>query len=183
MKQIALQIQRLRKLRKMSLTDLARESQVQIATLSRIENSKMTGTVQSHFQIARALGVDIAELYQNIQEDTAVPLVEGEKLEIMASPNDKVSTEILSRQAASRKMLPTLIRIAPKGTSTPDKGAPGSERFVFVLSGSVVVHVNGQEIRLKEGASLYFQSSAEHSLENPLSAPAKVLSVMTPVTL
>ncbi|MCK5178412.1 MAG: helix-turn-helix transcriptional regulator, partial [Candidatus Omnitrophica bacterium] len=57
---------RLRELRMaqgMSLSGLAEKSGVQIATLSRIEHLKMTGTVESHMNIARALDIDITQLY------------------------------------------------------------------------------------------------------------------------
>ena len=71
---IGKRVQELRKVRGMSLTELAEKSGVQIATLSRIENMKMTGTLESHMNIARALGVDVTQLYSAIiREESKTP--------------------------------------------------------------------------------------------------------------
>ena len=181
--QICSQLQKLRKLRKMSLTDLSRDSGVQIATLSRMENNKMTGTLNSHFRIAKTLGIDITELYRDLQDNNVQPVEPEEKLEVFSAPDGKVSCEILARKVSAKKMLPALLRIAGK-TSTPlEQGQPAAEKFIFVLSGTVVVHVRSQAIKLTANSSLYLNASFPHSMQNPLSVPAKVLSVTTPVTL
>ncbi len=183
MLQIGQQVQRLRKLKKISLTELATTSGVQIATLSRIENGKMTGTVESHIQIAQSLGVDITELYQTLRPEDAVPVTPKDRLEVISAPNDKVATELLTRQSASKKMLPSLIRIHGKSSTTTDKGIPGSEKFIFILDGTIVVHIGDQAIKLTEKSSLYFSAAQPHSFENPLSATAKILCITTPVAL
>ncbi|NLE64829.1 MAG: helix-turn-helix transcriptional regulator, partial [Elusimicrobia bacterium] len=95
---IGAQIKKIRKLKKVTLTELSRRSGVQIATLSRMEHGKMEGTVGSHFQIAKALGVDIVNIYQGVQEEEAQPVSSQETLETLSPPNEKVSQEILSRQ-------------------------------------------------------------------------------------
>ena len=92
MQQLGTHIQQIRKIRKMSLTELAQSSGVQIATLSRIENGKMTGTLGSHMNIAKALGVDITEIYQGLQENAPAPIKAEETLEAISSVNDKSST-------------------------------------------------------------------------------------------
>lgn len=183
MLQIGEQIKRLRNIKKMSLTELSTTSGVQIATLSRMEHGRMTGTVASHMAIARALGVDLTDFYQTLPSEPLALVAAGDKLEVVAAPNEKVTSEILARQIASKRMLPALIRIAGKGTATTAKGIPGTERFIYVLEGSVLLKIKDQEIKLKAGASLYFPAAQEHVLENPLSSAAKILSVTTPVNL
>ena len=137
MMNIGPQIKRLRKHKKISLTELAKTSGVQIATLSRIENGKMTGTLQCHFMVAKALGVDVTELYHGLQDEETLPIVADEdNIEPVSAPNDKISREILARQSTYKKMLPAIIRIDPKGSSSDEKYMPGSERFIFVLEGS-----------------------------------------------
>jgi transcriptional regulator with XRE-family HTH domain len=183
MQQLGTHIQQIRKLRKMSLTELAKSSGIQIATLSRIENGKMTGTLGSHINIAKALGVDITELYQGLQDNAPSPIKAEETLEAISAVNDKVSLEILARQASSKKMLPVLIKIEGKGSTAQERRESLSERFLFVLEGTVVVKVKDQAIRLEKNSSLYFNASMPHMIENPNNGAAKVLSVMTPVSL
>jgi len=180
---IGIQIKKLRKLKRISLTTLAQESGIQIATLSRIENGKMTGTLQSHFMIAKALGLDISELYQGIADDNSLPVISEDNIEAISAPNEKVSREILSRQASTKRMLPTLIKIEGKGASNMERYQPGSERFIWILEGTVTVHVKDQAIKLTVNTSLYFNAAYPHHFENPNNSTVKFLSILTPVTL
>ena len=177
------QIERLRQAKKMSLTQLAKDSGVQIATLSRIENGKMTGTLESHMRIAQALAVDITELYQNLQQDDPVVSGQGELATPVVESDDKWSQEILARQVSSKKMLPAIIKIEADG-STPIEAMPGgTEQFLYVLEGSIEIKLKDQTVRLTPKMSLYFNASMPHSIENPGAKPAKVLSISTPVHL
>jgi phosphoribosylamine-glycine ligase len=49
----------LRKEKKITLLELSEKSGVALATLSRIENGKMTGTLKSHMNICKTLEIDI----------------------------------------------------------------------------------------------------------------------------
>ena len=180
---IGAQIKKIRKLKRISLTALSQNSGVQIATLSRIENGKMTGTLQSHLMIAKALALDISELYQGIQDDESLPVISEDNIEALSATNEKVSREILARQATNKRMLPTLIKIEGKGATNIEKFQPGSERFLWVLEGSLAAHVKDQVIKLTTHTSLYFNASFPHHFENPNAGTVKFLSVLTPVTL
>ena len=67
------QVRKFREQKKLSLTELAHASGIQIATLSRIENNKMTGTLESHLAIAKAMGIELTDLYLNLQQEEPVP--------------------------------------------------------------------------------------------------------------
>jgi transcriptional regulator with XRE-family HTH domain len=60
-------IKSIRKEKKLSLTQLAELSGVQLATLSRIEHNKMCGTLESHARIAIALKISLSELYSDVK--------------------------------------------------------------------------------------------------------------------
>ena len=60
-------IKELREEKNISLADLSKRSGVEIATLSRIENKKMVGTLESHARIAYSLDVELYQLYQDIK--------------------------------------------------------------------------------------------------------------------
>lgn len=59
-------LKEIRKEKKVRLITLAELSGVQLATISRIENNKMTGTLETHAQLAYALGVELVDLYRDI---------------------------------------------------------------------------------------------------------------------
>src|SRR4051812_26640881 len=95
---IGKRVKELRKARNMSLTELAKLSGVQIATLSRIENLKMIGTLESHMSIAKALGIDITQFYQHLAGKSSPSPQTDSELQTTEtfSYNDKASYEILT---------------------------------------------------------------------------------------
>src|SRR5882672_1188140 len=105
-------LQEVRKSKRMTLTELSQKSGIQLATLSRIENKKMTGTIESHIAIAKALGIDVVELYKSVIHDQKqIEIAEAAQTSEIFTHNDKSSFEILTKNVLSKQMMPTLIRI------------------------------------------------------------------------
>ena len=181
---IGKKIQEIRKQQKMSLTELSKKSGVQLATLSRIENLKMTGTLESHMEIAKVLNIDIAELYQDVALETNKVDVHNEESSAdLFNYSDKSSYEILTTKVLSKKMMPILLRIVPNGKTNIEQGTRSSEKFLFVLEGSVSIKVGDSSYILREGNTLYFDASLPHLFENTGSTTVKIICVATPVSL
>lgn len=181
---IGKRMKELREEKGLKLIDLAAQSGIQLATLSRMENLKMVGTVESHMKIAKALNIDIAELYKdmlteaNIQELKAVkPKTE------MFVRTDRASYEMLTTRLLSKKMMPVLITIEEGGKTNAEKGPPGMEKFIYVIEGKVKVKVDKEIFPLSRSNALYFDASLEHSFTNTGKAPAKIICVATPVAI
>ena len=181
---IGKRLKELRENRKMTLKELSEQSGVQIATLSRIENLKMTGTLESHMQIAKALAVDITELYKEISGSPSDPeqAVERTKTESFAY-NDKASYDILVNQVLAKKMLPIVLKIEPGGRTNTEQNRAGSERFLFVLEGSIIAYIGEKSFLISKHHTLYFDASIQHYFVNTGEKSAKVISVVTPVAL
>lgn len=184
--QIGKKIKELREARKMSLTELANLSGVQLATLSRIENLKMVGTVESHINIAKALGVDITHLYKGIhirEESTPSEPSSTPTTRDTFSHNDQAYFEILTKNVLGKKMMPVLLKIDPHGKTNVEQSQPGAEKFLYVLKGEIEVKLEEQSFPLKKNSTFYFDASQEHFFVNPGKSPAKVICVGTPVML
>jgi len=179
-------MQEIRKSKKMSLTELSEKSGVQIATLSRMENQKMTGTLESHIQIAKALGIDLTALYQDVAAQEQESRVEVQKDSASADVfnySEKSSYEILTNKILNKKMMPVLLRIEPGGCTNKEQNASGSEKFIFVLEGYIKVDIGHTTYSLGPSNTLYFDSSLPHIFTNDGSATAKLICVTTPVAL
>ena len=179
--------QRIKELRgdhKISLTELSKRSGVQLATLSRIENLKMTGTLASHISIARALGVDITQLYKNISgEEKRVDVQTKKSATDIFTHSPKSSYEILTAKVLSKKMMPTMLKVEPGGKTNKEQNSPGTEKFLFVVEGKVGVSIDDEAYSLVKHDTLYFDASLPHFLENPGKVTVRVLCVTTPVAL
>ena len=183
---IGKQVKELRKARNMSLSELAKASGVQIATLSRIENLKMIGTLESHMNIARALGIDITHLYQNMAAKSASPAKREQEDQTTEtfSYNDRASYEILTSSLLSKKMMPIVLKIEPGGKTNAEQGPAGAEKFIFVLEGLVQAYLGEKTTySLSKHNTLYFDASVKHYFVNSGKNIARVISVMTPVSL
>lgn len=181
---IGKQVRALRKAKKLTLVELAEKSGVQTATLSRIENLKMTGTLESHMQIAKALGIDVTELYKDIAPHASPSeTVPAHSHFERFAYNDKASYEILANKVLAKKMMPVVLKIEPGGQTNPEENQPGSEKFIFVLEGEITVHVGDKAHPLPRANALYIDASLPHYFVNSGKGLAKVISVVTPVAL
>ena len=177
-------IRELRKACRMTLLELSEKSGVQLATLSRMENKKMVGTVESHMHIAKALGIELTELYADLKIPKEKPQVETPKsLSDVFTHSDKSSCEILTKNIFNKKMMPMLLRIEPGGKSNTEQNDRGAEKFVFVLEGDIEVTVGEDKFKLQKYNTLYFDASLTHSFTNTGKQQARVICVTTPVEL
>ena len=181
---IGKKIKELRKTQNLSLADLSKKSGVQIATLSRIENSKMTGTLDSHLNIAKALGVDITHLYQGVDAPKLAKEPRNSKTDTDSfSYNDKASYEMLTNNVLNKKMMPIILRIEEGGKTNEEQNRPGTEKFIFILQGQATAYVGDKAYPLPQNHTLYFDAGIKHHFENHGKGVVKVIVVVTPVAL
>ena len=177
-------LQEIRKSKKITLTELSQKSGVQLATLSRIENKKMTGTLESHIAIAKALGIEIVELYKSVvHENKEIEISKTADVSEVFTHNEKTSFEILTKNVLNKKMMPTLIRIEQGGATQQEQGAANSEKFIFILDGTVEIIIDHKNYTLKKNNTLYFDASLPHILKNNSKGTVKLLCIATPVAL
>jgi transcriptional regulator with XRE-family HTH domain len=167
--------------KELTLAELAKQSGVALSTLSRIETGKMTGTLESHIQIARALGARLPELYAELDPlASALEHRTGTDSSTRIHSGKGALLTILTSNALHRKMLPALIQL-PAGKSTKtEQTSPGVERFLYALKGKTEVTVGSQRVRMNAGDSLYFQAANPHSFKNTGGGQALLLSLTSP---
>jgi transcriptional regulator with XRE-family HTH domain len=183
--EVGKRIRSLRKERKLSLEEISKRSGVGLATLSRIETGKGSGTFRTHQRIADALEVALPELYRGLEESEAEAVLtkpEQEGAETFTY-DEKASAILLTTQASAKRMMPQLIALQPGGRTALEEYPHGTERWLFGLEGKPKVTVGEKEYRLAKGTTLYFRASLPHRLLNTERTSAKVISVMSPVVL
>jgi len=181
---IGKRLKELRKTKGVSLTELAEISGVQIATLSRIEHMKMTGTIESHINIAKALEVDITQLYTGIiKDEDKVSLKTSKSSTDVFIHSDKSSYEILTSNVLSKKMMPILLKIEAGGKTNMEQKKIGTEKFIYVLDGKIEVTLDNETYALSKSNTLYFDASLEHCFINIGKSTARIICVSTPVAI
>jgi len=186
-KTIGGRLRAIRKSQKIRLLELARASGVDAATISRMETGKMTGTLESHMKLSHALGVKLTDVYAGIEEarareGVAVQAPAG-RTEVYVHQVGKSSLTMLTTDVLKKKLMPVLIAIEPGGSTHKEEARVGTEKFLYVLEGTVEAKVGEATHPLKRGSTLYLDASIPHQLRNPGGRTAKCLSIVTPPVL
>ncbi|MBP7056092.1 MAG: helix-turn-helix transcriptional regulator [Candidatus Omnitrophica bacterium] len=177
-------IHKFRKDKKMTLAELTERSGVALATLSRMENNRMTGTLESHISICKALDITLADLYKDLPASKKTVEVLPKKAHTDVFVHDKRSTsEMLASKVMDKKMMPILIKIQSGGTTQTEETKTGVEKFLYVLNGKIEATVGAEKYHLTKGDTLYFEGSLPHNLKNTDQGEAQIVAVISPPTL
>jgi transcriptional regulator with XRE-family HTH domain len=174
----------LRKEKDLTLEELSKKSGVALATLSRMENDKMTGTLSSHTRICKALGISIAALYRELEDETkTVEKVPQRKRTEHFIHARKAKYELLVTKTSGKKIMPLIMNIGAGGATQKEQNKPGVEKFIYVLAGTLEASVGGVAYTLKRGDSLYFDASLPHTFKNKLKVNAEAMCIISPPAL
>ena len=186
MKGLGEKIRSLRKAAQLTIVDMAVKTSIDQASLSRIENGKMTGTLDSHRRIAEALGLRLPDLYESVTDPATQARDKklAHKLETFSHSSGAVA-ELLTTSVLQKKMMPVLLKIKVKGHTESEEYSPQTERFLYVAKGMVELTLgrNKESRILKQHDSLYFNAALPHQIWNRFKAESWVVSVLSPSSL
>src|SRR5688572_5777249 len=123
-----------RKLRGLSLDDLARASGVSRAALSQVETCKTNPTVGLLWKIAVGLGVPFADLLG--QPRTGISVLRRGESQVLRSMDGKLESRPLAPAGASPLVEMYELRLSARGAHASEPHAPGTHEFLVVLSGA-----------------------------------------------
>lgn len=175
-RRVAENLRQKRKVRGMSLDDLARASGVSRAALSQVETCKTNPTVGLLWKIAVGLGVPFADLLGETKSGTRV-LRRGDS-QVLRSLDGKLESRPLTPAGASPLVEMYELRLTSRATHASEPHAPGTHEFLVVLSGALRLHVDDEVHDLLAGDSVSFPADRPHSYENPGSSEARYHNVI-----
>jgi len=178
--------ERVRQLRgKKSQKEFAKVCGIDDSTLSKIENGHLTGTLEIHRKICKALGISLSTLYKGVYEEDiqpfeSVPLPEEKPF----AYNEKATSQFLTKNIfLNKKMLPEILTLKPQAEAEDELPAD-TQRFLFVLEGAIEIVIRNHAYQLKQGDPFYIlDASIPHMVKNTGHSQARVLRITTPVRL
>ncbi len=178
---VGISIKKARKEKRMTLLELSQKSGVALATLSRIENGKMTGTLESHMNIAKALDITLLELYRELPASKKTLEVKaGAAKPAVEVHNKKSSSEMLAPNAANKKMMPVMVCVQKESQTHTEETKPGVEKFIYIVDGKAEVHIGKESYNLTKGDTIYFESSVPHYFKNTGPGELQMIAVTCP---
>ena len=156
----------LRLKKKMGLVELGRHAGLSPALLSKIERGRLFPTLPTLLRVALVFSVDLDFFFAGAREKPVVVVVrKKQRLRFPETPGKGQSAyqfESLDFPATERKLNSYYATFFPVDPGKLRTHQHAGAEFIYVLGGTLCVHVAEAEHTLSPGDSMYFDSSLAH---------------------
>ena len=184
--QLGASLRELRKQRGLTLAEASARCGLPLSTLSKIENNRMSVSYDKMVRIARALEVDIAQLFSS--EPTVAtsvgPVPGGRRSITRAGEGYAVETSNYAHlypaaDLLNKRIVPIVAEVRARSLAEFGELVRHSgEEYAYVLEGTVELHTDlYAPARLEVGDSIYFDSGMAHAYIAIGSGPCRILSI------
>ncbi|MHA6195629.1 helix-turn-helix domain-containing protein [Pseudomonas wadenswilerensis] len=175
---MSIRLKLLRKKLGITLEVLAEQSGMTKSYLSKVERGLNTPSIAAALKLARALGVNVEELFaEDAPNTTRYSLVRSGERQRLAGSDGSPGYAVLANQIGQRSLLPFLISPPMDFSDSTFKEHLGEE-FLFVHDGRVEVDFMNERVILERGDALYFNAQTPHRLRSLGESPAQLLVVV-----
>jgi len=163
------QIRAIRATRNLTQQQLADLAKIPRATLASVERDDGNPSLAVVFKIALALGTTVDELI--IEEHQRVQTINRADMPSSQSEDGNYHATIIS-PPDSKHLLQLIFTLNPDGAYEGKPHPPGSEEYLHILKGEVVIEVAGESMHLQKGDSARFGGNVHHVYRNPANSTA-----------
>lgn len=171
-------LRRLRIERELSLRALAEASELNVNTLSLIENGKISPSVSTLQKLALALSVPVASFFEAGAEKKNIIHQKAGNRPRAAFAHGLL--EDLGTDLAGRWAEPFVVTLEPGADSGETPILYAGLEFIYCLEGCLTYTIETQQYELDPGDSLLFESRLPHRWMNTGKKPARCLLVLCP---
>jgi len=181
---IGSKIKKLRKARKLTLQEVARETGFSPALISQIENNNVSPPIATLSKLARFFDVKMGLFFEDAEEESKFEVVRRHERRVVSRVISKAGTghgytyEALSFRKRNKKMEPFLLTVSERAAEETLYTHEGEE-FLLIIRGRAEVILEDQRLILDEGDAVYFDSSLKHRLLSYDGQEVQVLAVVT----
>jgi quercetin dioxygenase-like cupin family protein len=178
---IGCRVQRLRQEKGLSLEDLSELTGFEVDLLQRIEKDEIQPQLGTIIRLSKALDRSLSRLVSGDRGGKRYSLTRrGESKPISRSTTGKGQRAAytymsLAPEVDGRHMEALMVELAPNTDDTTS--VHEGEEFIYVLEGSVRLHLGDEAFTLDPGDSIYYLSTVPHVLM-AIDKPAVILAVI-----
>jgi quercetin dioxygenase-like cupin family protein len=178
-KEIADRVRELRELSEVPVKEMAESLQVSNETYLKYESGIEDIPASMLFEIAHILHIDMATLLTGEEPRMNIFTVTRDGKGVSVERRKQYGYQNLSEKFIHKKAEFFIVSVEPKPQETkPETNSHLGQEFNYVLRGTLKVYIHNNEIVLREGDSIYFDSNYEHAMEALGGEPAKFLAVI-----
>jgi quercetin dioxygenase-like cupin family protein/DNA-binding transcriptional regulator YiaG len=175
---VGTKLRELRNQRKLSLRALAERSGLNINTLSLIENGRISPSVSTLQQLARALEMPIAVFFETEPVSRQVVFSPGQGRPEVVMNNAHLAN--LGKDLAGHAVQPFVVTLDPGSGSGDEMVVHTGHEFVYCLAGEIMYQIEDAQYQLHPGDSLVFEAHLRHRWQNVFSGESQMILVFYP---
>jgi transcriptional regulator with XRE-family HTH domain len=172
-------IREFRQARKLTLRELALRAATSPGFLSQLERGQVNASVSTLRRLCDGLGITLPDLFTDHPASGPRILRKHDRPEIQVSDT---SAKYLLSQKPLRNLEVYVAEFAPGGTAGEAYVHDDSQEILLVISGSVVLELDGAKHRLDAGDSAEYRTSIPHTVHNTGDERAELLWIVSPPT-
>ncbi|TCJ03898.1 helix-turn-helix domain-containing protein [Cytobacillus praedii] len=153
-----------RERKKLSLEKVSDLTGVSKTMIGQIERGESSPTITTIWKIANGLKISFTSLIHQYQPDTKVILKKD--VQVLAEDNGKYRVYPFFPFHDERRFEGYTVEIEPGGFLSSDSHGEGTEEFITVFDGELMIYVNDMEYTIKSGDSIRFKADRPHTYQN-----------------
>lgn len=178
-KQIAERLRGLREIAGLSIEDLAKELGISKELYETYESGTVDIPIGFLYDAANRFNVELTAILTG--EDPRLHrycLVRKDK-GINVDRKSPYKYQSLAFNFANKKAEPFMVEVTPDNGETPvHLSSHNNQEFNYVIEGTLMIYIDGHQLVLNEGDSLYFDSKLSHGMKALNGKPAKFLAII-----
>lgn len=172
-------LKRERRKQHLTLDALALASGVSKAMLSQIEANKVNPTIGTLWKVVSALNIDFDSLLRGEHaQNKKFDITRAENITSLKTGQSDAEFRVLSPLSMADSLELHLMKLPPHCRHASQAHLPGTEEYLTILSGSVIVTAGENRTTLNAGDVIAFQTDIDHSIENPADKEAELYMVI-----
>ncbi|WP_332633620.1 helix-turn-helix domain-containing protein [Halalkalibacter flavus] len=175
-KQVGLTLRKIRQERGLSLQQLADLTTVSKLTLGKIERGEANPSLSVIWKIANGLEIPISLL---LNEDSDIKISRKHKGNKVVSANEACTLEPMFDVSTFGSSEIHRAFLKPRSEYNPGAHQLGVVEYVTVMTGELLIQIDGESFHLYEYDSITFNGDKEHTYINPTDRTTVLHFVMT----
>ena len=176
---IGARIKELREIEGISAESLARELNIESSQFSSFESGDTDIPVGFLYKVAHRFNIELSALLKGEEPKLHVYTIVRKGKGLNVERRKQYKYENLASNFIQKKAEPFIVTVEPIATNSQLEfnSHPGQE-FNYVLEGTLMIVVDGHEIVLNSGDSIYFDSGYNHAMKALNNRQVRFLAVI-----
>ncbi|MFC0414961.1 helix-turn-helix domain-containing protein [Cytobacillus solani] len=161
---LAKNLKAFRERKKFSLEKVSELTGVSKTMIGQIERGESSPTITTIWKIANGLKISFTSLINQSQPDTIV--IPKKEVQVLTEDNGKYRVYPYFPFHDERRFEVYTVEIESGGFLSADSHGEGTEEFITVFEGELMIQVNNMDYTIRNGDSIRFKADRPHTYQN-----------------